>query len=180
VQKETVQPSVVHTTIPVHEVHHNEAKHHAISALPAVTMDEFKAQGGALGDREERSDAFAGEPKAVGSTLGTGGSHRLGRPGAAGATSVTDGDTDGISKSRGAAGDVDGVSGTRGTATTETRGNGLGKGMSQGNSGLTGSGLNSSGATGEGTVTTGAKPSLKDRMNPKVDADGDGKAGFMS
>lgn len=52
--------------------------------------------------------------------------------------------------------------------------------MSQDNTGLTGSGLKSSGATGEGTNTTGTKPSLKDRMNPKIDADGDGKAGFMS
>jgi hypothetical protein len=30
-----------------------------------------------------------------------------------------------------------------------------------------------------GTTTTHAKPSLKDKLNPKVDADGDGKAGFM-
>merc|ERR1712230_298871 len=28
IQKETIQPSVVHTTVPVHEVHQNEAKHH--------------------------------------------------------------------------------------------------------------------------------------------------------
>jgi hypothetical protein len=76
-------------------------------------MNEFKAQGGALGGREERSDAFAGEPKAVSSTLGTGGSHHLGGPSVAGATSVADGDIDGVSRSRGTAGHVDGISRTR-------------------------------------------------------------------
>jgi len=70
VQKETIQPSVVHTTIPVHEVHHNEAKHHAASALPAVSMADFKKQGGTLTGREERYDGFEGEPRAVGSALG--------------------------------------------------------------------------------------------------------------
>jgi hypothetical protein len=71
---------------------------------------------------------------------------------------------------------TDGVSGTRGTATTGTNGAGLGKGISQSNTCLSGPGLNSAGAAGEGT-TTG---SLKDRMNPNIDADGDVKAGFMS
>jgi hypothetical protein len=41
IQKDTVQPSVVHTTVPVHEVHQNEAKHHTVTQLPGVTMDEF-------------------------------------------------------------------------------------------------------------------------------------------
>jgi len=84
VQKETIQPSVVHTTHPVHEVHHNEAKHHTASTLPAVTMDQFRSQGGSLGGREERHDAFAGEPKAVGGTLGGQGAH--------GTTSLTEND----------------------------------------------------------------------------------------
>lgn len=146
-------------------------------------MDEFKAQGGALGGREERSDAFAGEPRAVGSTLGGGGSHTLGGPGAAGTTSVTDGNMNGVSGNNGTGrtnGDINGVSGNRGTVTTETRGNGLNNGMTQNNTGRTGSGFSNAGVTGDRTTTTGAKPSLKDRMNPKVDADGDGKAGFMN
>ena len=70
VQKETIQPSVVHTTVPIHEVHHNEAKHHASSALPAVSMADFKKQGGSLTGREERYDGFEGEPRAVGGALG--------------------------------------------------------------------------------------------------------------
>jgi len=75
IQKETIQPHVVHTTNQVHEVHQNEAKHHNATQLPAVTMEDFKRQGGHLGGREERSDAFAGEPKAVGGTLGGRGAH---------------------------------------------------------------------------------------------------------
>ena len=75
-QKETIQPSVVHTTVPVHEVHQNEAQHHSASALPAVSMADFKKQGGSLTGREERYDGFEGEPRGVGSlgssTTGTG------------------------------------------------------------------------------------------------------------
>jgi len=82
IQRETVQPSVVHSTIPIHEVHHNEAKHHTASALPAVSMSEFQKQGGSLGGREERTDAFQGEPRSVGGTLG---GH-----GASGTTSLTE------------------------------------------------------------------------------------------
>lgn len=70
VNKETIQPSVVHTTVPIHEVHQNEAKHHAASALPAVSMADFKKQGGSLTGREERYDGFEGEPRAVGGALG--------------------------------------------------------------------------------------------------------------
>merc|ERR1712098_910544 len=84
IQKETIQPSVVHTTVPVHEVHQNEAKHHTATSLPAVTMDEFKKQGGHLSGRDERTDAFAGEPRSVGGTLGGAGAH--------GTTSLTEKD----------------------------------------------------------------------------------------
>lgn len=70
IQKEIIAPSVIHTTVPIHEVHHNEAKHHAASALPAITMAEFKKSGGVLNGREERMDHFEGEPKGIGNHLG--------------------------------------------------------------------------------------------------------------
>ncbi|KAG4438559.1 hypothetical protein IFR05_005934 [Cadophora sp. M221] len=133
IQKETVQPSVVHTTIPVHEIHQNEAKHHTATALPAVSMDEFKKQGGHLSGREERSDAFTGEPRSVGGTLGGSGAH--------GTTSLTQKDGSHHDHSTGA-----GV----GSTTSHSSSN-----------------------------TTHSKPSLLDKLNPKKDADGDGKAGFM-
>jgi len=148
IQKETVQPSVVHTTIPVHEVHQNEAKHHTATQLPSVTMEEFKRQGGHLSGREERSDAFAGEPKAVGGTLGG--------AGAKGTTSLTDADNHGSHS--GHHHGTNGHSHSSGTTTSATAG--------------------TTGTTSTNS-TTGAKPSLMDKLNPKKDADGDGKAGFM-
>jgi len=142
IQKDTIQPSVVHTIKPVHEVHQNEAKHHTATSLPAVTMDEFNRQGGSLNGREERTDAFQGEPRAVGGTLG---GH-----GAKGTTSLTENDSS------------IGNNGSARSGTTGT-GNGVGSGV---------------GSTGTSNTTTG-KPSMMDKINPKVDSNGDGKAGFM-
>lgn len=109
VNKETIQPSVVHTTVPIHEVHQNEAKHHAASALPAVSMADFKKQGGSLTGREERYDGFEGEPRAVGgalgggSTTGTSTGHHTGHHGTSG---------------------IDSTSGTTGSSTTGGYGSG--------------------------------------------------------
>jgi len=180
IQKETIQPSVVHTTIPVHEVHHNEAKHHTASALPAVTLAEFEKQGGSLGGREERTDAFAGEPRSVGETLsGNNRDATIGGPGARGTTSVTD--RDGATGRSGTTRDTTtgtGHSGTHGTTgTTGTRGT-TGTSGTTGTTGTTGSGYGNS--TTDNTSTTGTKKaSLIDKINPMVDSNGDGKAGFM-
>lgn len=148
VQKETIQPSVVHTTVPIHEVHQNEAKHHTATSLPAVTMEDFKRQGGHLSGREERTDAFGGEPRSVGGTLGG--------AGAKGTTSLTEND-----------------SSRHGHHNNE-------------HFGATGTGAGAIGASaGTGGIasnshdTTGKKPGLMDKLNPKKDADRDGKAGFM-
>lgn len=168
VQKETVQPSVVHTTIPVHEVHQNEAKHHTATSLPAVTMDEFKRQGGHLSGREERTDAFGGEPRSVGGTLGG--------AGARGTTSLTENDS---TRSGHHTGSHLGSTGTTGTTGTT--------GHHHHNGAATGAGVGSTtGTSGVGSTASrldsadsGKKPSLMDKLNPKKDADGDGKAGFM-
>ena len=78
----------MHTTVPIHEVHQNEAKHHAASALPAVSMADFKKQGGSLTGREERYDGFEGEPRAVGGALG--GHSTQATTGTTGTTGTTD------------------------------------------------------------------------------------------
>eukprot|EP00918_Siedleckia_nematoides_P010334 GHVU01022561.1.p1 GENE.GHVU01022561.1~~GHVU01022561.1.p1 ORF type:complete len:271 (+),score=47.53 GHVU01022561.1:102-914(+) len=131
INKETVQPTVVHTTVPIHEVHQNEAKHHNATHLPPVTLKEFEKNIGSVNGREERTDAFAGEPKSMGSTLG---GH-----GAAGTTSITQNES----------------------------------AVSHGSSGPT--------ATTTGTNNkTGQKASVLDKLNPKKDANHDGKAGVMS
>ncbi|KAL3426871.1 allergen [Phlyctema vagabunda] len=161
IQKETIQPSVVHTTVPIHEVHQNESKHHTASALPAVSMSEFQKQGGSLGGREERVDSFGGEPKSVGGTLG---GH-----GAKGTTSLTE--PEGYTHSKdhksglghNTSGDHTGHSHTTGTTGSTPR------------SDLTGT--NTHGSTN--TTNTTHKPSLMDKLNPKIDSNGDGKAGFM-
>jgi len=141
IQKETIQPSVVHTTVPIHEVHKNEVKHHSATQLPAVTMDEFQKNGGKIKGREERVDSFAGEPRQVNPL----GAQPLGGRGADGTTSLTE---DKHHNQHGKFGNT-GTAGTHGTHS-ETEHNGTLK-----------------------------KPSLMDKLNPKVDANGDGKAGFM-
>ena len=196
IQKETVQPSVVHTTIPVHEVHHNEAKHHTASALPAMSMDEFKQNGGSLTGREERRDQFAGEPKSVGGTLG---GH-----GAAGTTSLTQragyrgrrhhkrsnsnssysssSDDDEIRRNKGSK-----LGGYLNRSRRSKHQTGTGTYNSTSVPKSTGIGSNhgpNAALDNRGTAsgvnnTTQHKPSLLDKLNPKKDADGDGKAGFM-
>jgi len=52
IEKEVIQPEVVHTTVPVHEVHHLAASHHPTTNLPPVSMNEFKKQGGTLSGSE--------------------------------------------------------------------------------------------------------------------------------
>lgn len=168
VQKETIQPSVVHTTIPIHEIHQNEPKHHAASALPAVSLADFKKQGGSLQGREERYDGFEGEPKAVGGALGGhhhGGHHSSGTTAGPHSSNLenkldprVDSDRDG-SRNFGAS--------SGGYGTTHT-GTGHGSGTGYDNDGITHS-----------STTTGKKPGLLDRLNPMKDTDGDGKKGVM-
>ncbi|KAK6429685.1 hypothetical protein LTR95_014165 [Oleoguttula sp. CCFEE 5521] len=71
IEKQTIEPQVVHTTVPLHEVHHNAAQHHSAYALPAVSITTFKNQGGVLTGREERYDGFEGKPRAIGGALGS-------------------------------------------------------------------------------------------------------------
>ncbi|KAI1630218.1 hypothetical protein EDD37DRAFT_618967 [Exophiala viscosa] len=40
VQKETIQPEVVHTTKPIHEVHHSSSQFHGQSVLPTKSLNE--------------------------------------------------------------------------------------------------------------------------------------------
>ncbi|PSR82136.1 hypothetical protein BD289DRAFT_468226 [Coniella lustricola] len=147
IQKETVQPSVVHTTKPIHEVHHNEAKHHGTSTLPAMSMDDFKKHGGALGGAETRHDKFAG------SFDGPLHGRPIGGEGAQGTTTLTAPDGKYNQSHRG----------------VET-------GSYVGHAGYADNRNVEYGSVGESTH----KPSLMDKLNPKKDADGDGKAGFMS
>lgn len=60
---EVVQPTVVHTTIPVHEIHHKQARFTPATHLPPVSLEDFKRHGGTLGGREAYHDEYLGEPR---------------------------------------------------------------------------------------------------------------------
>ncbi|KAG9186542.1 hypothetical protein G6011_09650 [Alternaria panax] len=269
VQKETIQPSVVHTTVPIHEVHHNKATHHETTALPAMTMEQFKAKGGALTGREERYDEFEGVPKNIGGAGGIGGAAGLihKTSGTHSHEHARHGDYDGVSNHSGTRNPLDrnndgkvsakdltgshsntshtdrGVAGQGNLAGSSTQGGIVGSGVGDrnhdgkidsrdlkdparsGNHGATGTKDSSGRVVGgtdkghmehrpnedgslpkaltedrsravphsqaseeeaqkllseQGQHSIGQhKPSLMDKLNPKVDADGDGKAGFM-
>lgn len=202
VNKETIEPHVVHTTVPIHEVHHNAAQHHSTSALPAVSMADFKKQGGVLTGREERYDGFEGEPRTVGGshTTGTGltGSHghHHGTHGVTGSsttgTGLTGSNTTGTgltgsnTTGHGLTGSNTTGTGLTGSSTTgrETTGERIREGERELKGERGASGLSTTGATGtsssrsEVDPKTG-KPSLLDRINPMKDSDHDGKKGMM-
>jgi len=166
VHKQTIEPHVVHTTVPIHEVHHNAAQHHTTSALPAVHMADFKKQGGSLTGREERYDAFEGQPKTIGKALGSDHHHQH------------EGTSSGLT---GSSGLNDGHHNQQATTLSGPAGNIAGSGLGH-NTNTTSSGLghNSQRDSGvSGVDGTHKKASLMEKINPKIDADGDGKAGFM-
>lgn len=143
VTREVIAPSVVHTTVPVHEVHQLAPKVHATTALPAVSMSEFQRNGGTLGGREARTDAFEGEPKPISTSLG-------GAPvtGAAPTGSTTSSMSSGHTHHVGTDGPID-------RHTTH----------------------NTHNTTGSGAAPH--KSSLLNKLDPRVDSNGDGKPGFM-
>lgn len=219
IHKETIQPEVVHTIIPIHEVHHASSTHHGMSALPMKTLDEFKAAGGLLtGSKSHTHEEYDGAPRPYNEKLTTSiekvlpGHHHSSTTGTTGTTGT-------------------GLTGTHGTHGSHTTGgltgndydNNSRSGLTGGSSGLTGrdrdydnnntrssydnnntrgglagtdvrtggrdydnrdsgvGGLNTKTNTSTNTTTTSSthKPSLMDKLNPKVDSNGDGKAGFM-
>lgn len=60
IQKDTHQHHVVHHTKPIHEVHHEAPRHHEATALPAVSIEQFRAQGGSLTGKGPTHDEFTG------------------------------------------------------------------------------------------------------------------------
>lgn len=91
VQKETIQPVVVHTTVPVHEIHHKAPEHHTASALPPMSIEEFKAKGGVLeGKSTATREAFEGEPRTlIGGHHSGDHHHHSGLTGTSGTTGTT-------------------------------------------------------------------------------------------
>ncbi|PSN72880.1 hypothetical protein BS50DRAFT_542087 [Corynespora cassiicola Philippines] len=176
VHKETIQPNVVHTTVPIHEVHHNAAKHHETTALPEMTMSEFKSQGGVLGGREERFDGFAGEPKKVGGIMS----------GFTKSSKRDSADVDESLRKSAMHGDFDPLDGkSHGSMDSTAPGNIQKVEMSgrQSHSPSMQEPFAAHNAPATSTLhkstTEARKPSLMEKLNPRIDADGDGKKGFM-
>jgi hypothetical protein len=151
-----------------------------MSALPMKTLDEFKAAGGALvGGHHSTHEEYEGAPRPYNDKLATTFDkleekfHHGGHHSSSGTTTGTTG-----------VGDHN-----RTHHTTDSGVGGVGNDLSSGGIGRdnhhtgnsTGVGDNHLGSRDTGATGTsqGAKPSLADRLNPRVDADGDGKRGFM-
>ncbi|KAB5562968.1 hypothetical protein GE09DRAFT_766071 [Coniochaeta sp. 2T2.1] len=183
IQKEVIQPEVVHTTVPVHEVHHKSAEIHGTTTLPPVSINEFQKQGGVLSGHHERTSHFDGCPEGV---------HHNGCPEGSHPNHQS-------SRTTGATGTGTGIGNNQSSTTSSTSHHVTGEGREGSGRGLGGSvpgqtGHTSHNATGtttgthnttdtatgtHGTTDTHKKPSLLDRLNPMKDADHDGKKGMM-
>jgi len=64
VERETIQPHVVHTTVPIHEKIEHEPIIHKGNVLPAMTMDEFSRAGHSLTGHRKAPEhiEYEGEP----------------------------------------------------------------------------------------------------------------------
>lgn len=209
IHKETVQPEVVHTTVPIHEVETAAAQHHSMSALPTKTLGEFERAGGTLtGGQRTTHEEYDGRPRPyneeltanvdkalpgshhhhhhhhnqhagnttgvgsnVGGTTGTG----IGSTTSQGGLGSTGRDTVGSSTHGG-------LGNTSGDRYDNTTSGGLGD-RTEGGLSSTGTRYDdtTSGTAGRVAQEEGksGKPSLLDRLNPRKDTDGDGKAGLM-
>lgn len=63
IEREIIQPTVTHTTIPIHERIEKEPSFHPKTIQPVMTMEEFIRAGGTIEGRAERMDIFEGEPQ---------------------------------------------------------------------------------------------------------------------
>lgn len=157
IHKETIKPEVVHTTVPIHEIHQASAQHHGISALPMKTLDEFTRTGGHIldGKPHHTHEEYEGAPRPYNEKLST----TLDK--------VLPGHHD------------HNITGTMssglGSNTTSSghRSNPIGNDRTDSDV----SGFSNDGGVGHNKSQ--GKPSLMDKLNPRVDANGDGKAGFM-
>lgn len=186
IHKETIEPHVTHTTVPIHEVHHNRAVHHETSELPTISMNEFKKSG--LEGHTERFDNFDGRPEEAGGVSGIleRAHHSTKKPiegtfhgdfdeegrhdHHAGARVATTGSTTGSTTGLTSGSTTGATTGAAGAAATAAM-TGSSKSSRVGESGL---GHNKTSGS-----QSSNKPSLMDKINPKVDADGDGKPGFF-
>jgi len=174
IHKETIQPEVVHTTVPIHETHHAGAQHHGLSALPMKTLDEFKHAGGVIGGSKTHThEEYDGAPRPYNEKLSTTIEKVL--PGHHGSHTGTDSGLTGSHHN----GTNSGLTGSHSTGTHTGTGSGLTGSHTDHHNGSSNLGTTDRRPDSGIGSDNHTKPSLMDKLNPKVDANGDGKAGFM-
>lgn len=152
------------------------------------TLDEFKHAGGMLeGSRSHTHEEYEGAPRPYNEKLktsienvlpghhGTHGTHGTGSTGMTGTgTGLGNTTGTGIGHSTGTGHHHSGMDNTRSGLDHNTTGSGMS------NLGTTGrDGRPDSGYAGNDNNYGNNKPTMGQKLNPKIDADGDGKAGIM-
>lgn len=72
IEREVIQPTVIHTTKPIHEKIEHEPIVHPPTVQPKMTLEEFQRAGGSLEGKPEIREVFEGEPQ----VKENGGAHR--------------------------------------------------------------------------------------------------------
>jgi len=179
IQKETIAPQVVHTTVPVHETHHAAPVHHGTSVLPAETLDKFSSGKGTLHGRDAtKVTEFDGCPKPYKNELQTqqldaDKDMHIGRG------QQSSNRTDDLTSGRQSGGNyaLEGSQTGRfgGSSNTASLDKSIPRGAENTRQ------TRSSNTASNNMTTTGLQPkaSMLDKINPMKDADRDGKAGLM-
>jgi len=63
IEKETIVPSVTHTTIPIKERYQEQSQDHGVTKNAPMSVDEFKAAGNDVSSKQEIHKEYAGTPK---------------------------------------------------------------------------------------------------------------------
>lgn len=203
IEKDTIAPEVVHTTIPIHETHHAPTVNHGTTTMPVKSIEEFEKEHGGL--VKGKQTATIGEFDGCAKTFIEGDKSGLAATKSA-TTAPTTTTTAGPGAQRGVQSMVDGVADEKSTRS-KTAGTGVNSStdykianqaanrayndssVPRSSAGATAApGVaapskvtadNMRASTNSSTGSSG-KVSLKDKLNPFKDADGDGKKGIMS
>lgn len=63
IEREIIQPAVIHTTVPIHERIEHAPTFHPITVQPKMTLEEYRRAGGVLDGKAETVSIFKGEPQ---------------------------------------------------------------------------------------------------------------------
>lgn len=63
IEREVIQPVVIHTTVPIHERIEHAPTFHPITIQPKMTLEEYQRAAGVLDGKAETINIFEGEPQ---------------------------------------------------------------------------------------------------------------------